>query len=207
MVFPATGTPGKSKLAERLTDHLARTLSGPPAGKSEIVYPDALVKRFGLRVREGGSRRWIVDYESPDGRSHRVTLGDPAVVACAAARHRARQLRAEVMLGGDPSAARAAARRAVTFGVRAQEFLAVSARRVRPSTLSAQRRHLLVLAKPLHSLPATSVGRGDLTTLLAGVTRDKGPVAANRQPRRWWGCSAGWCASTDWAGTRWSASN
>jgi integrase len=164
----------------KLTDRLARSLSGPPEGKDEIIYPDDVVKRLGLRVRRSGARRWIVDYELADGRARRVTLGDPAVVSCAAARHKARALRARASLGEDPQGDRVAARRAVTFGARIEAYLAEIASKVRPVTLSLRRRHLMRHAKPLHRTAPGAITRGDVVALLARIAGERGEVAANR---------------------------
>jgi integrase len=164
----------------KLTDHLARALPGPDAGKSEVVYPDDLLKRFGLRVRRTGARRWIVDYDAPDGRGRRVTLGDPTLVPCAAARRKARELRARTSLGQDPQGERFAARQAPRFGARIADYLAESADRLRPATLALRERHLTLHAWPLHALAASAITRADLIALLATIARERGPVAANR---------------------------
>jgi integrase len=107
-------------------------------------------------------------------------LGDPAVVACVQARYKARQLLARVRLGEDPQGDRIAARKAITFAARAEEYLAATADRLRPRTLELRQRHLRLHCKPLHALSPAAITRGELITLLADITRKRGKVAANR---------------------------
>jgi integrase len=165
----------------KLTDRLARSLGGPTEGKTEIVYWDDQVRRFGLRVRAQGGRRWIVDYEPNGGRgSRRVTLGDPSVVTCAAARQKARELRAKASLGEDPQGDRLAARKAITFGERVEDYLAETAHRLRPATRAMRSRYLTLHAKPLHRLVVGTITRGDLLGLLTSIAKERGEVAANR---------------------------
>jgi integrase len=109
-----------------------------------------------------------------------MTLGAPSVVACAAARQKARQLRAKASLGEDPQGERIAARRAITLGNQVESYLASIASRVRPATLALRRRHLTLHTKPLHRLAVGSITRGELIRLLETIARERGEVAANR---------------------------
>jgi integrase len=109
-----------------------------------------------------------------------MTLGDPSVVACAAARQKARELRARASLGEDPQGDRIAARRAITFGNQVENYLTSIGSRVRPATLALRRRHLTLHTKPLHRLAVGSITRGELIRLLETIARERGEVAANR---------------------------
>jgi integrase len=166
----------------KLTDRFAAAAT-PPPGKHDHIFWDTVVPGFGLRMRRDSqgriTRRWIFQYDI-SGRTRRETLGDPAIVRCAAARQRARELRAKVQLGGDPQDERLAARRAVRFGARAEEYLAEIAGKLRPRTFDLRQRHLRLHCKPLHPLPAPAITRADLLALLTDISRTRGKVAANR---------------------------
>src|SRR4249920_702630 len=73
-----------------------------PPGKGELITFDDEIPGFGVRLREGGSRSWIVQYKI--GPKHRrLTLGSTALLDPAKAREWARDLLAKVRLGRDPS--------------------------------------------------------------------------------------------------------
>jgi integrase len=107
-------------------------------------------------------------------------LGDPRVVLCAAARHKAKELRARVLLGDDPQGDRVAARKAVVFGKHVEGYLASIAGKVRDTTLVVRRRYLTLHAKALHPIAPGAITRGDLVGLLTTIGRERGEVAANR---------------------------
>src|SRR5215208_2907064 len=89
-----------------------------PAGKLEAIFFDDEIPGFGLRLRAGGSRTWVVQYKI--GTKHRrLTLGSTALLDPGKARDRARDLLAAVRLGQDPASAKieARAKAAETFGV------------------------------------------------------------------------------------------
>src|ERR1041384_4060330 len=84
-----------------------------PAGKSEHIEWDADLAGFGLRIREGGSRNWIVQYKI--GAKHRrVTIGSASLLSPEQARNGwadaagkkfdgAEQLLAKAKTGHDPA--------------------------------------------------------------------------------------------------------
>ena len=74
-----------------------------PAGKSELIEWDPSLPGFGCRVRQGGSRTWIVQYRV-GSQQRRESLGDVRKVDLAAARKIAKQRFASVELGLDPRA-------------------------------------------------------------------------------------------------------
>jgi hypothetical protein len=91
----------------KLTKPIER-LAVPP-GKSEAIFFDDDVPGFGLRLRAGGSRTFIVQY-ALGGRQRRMTIGAAKVLDAPKARQTARNLLAKVRLGHDPAADRAEAR-------------------------------------------------------------------------------------------------
>ena len=50
-----------------------------PAGKGEAIHFDDDVPCLGLRLREGGSRTWIVQYRVGK-KQRRLTLGSTAIL-------------------------------------------------------------------------------------------------------------------------------
>jgi hypothetical protein len=88
-----------------------------PEGKTDVIFFDDDDPRFGLRIRAGGKRTWIVQYRV--GRQQRrVTLGAVNALDPEKARKAARDRLAQVTLEGDPQRDRMEARAsaAITFG-------------------------------------------------------------------------------------------
>jgi hypothetical protein len=79
----------------RLTDSTEITV---PEGKSEVILFDGGLPGFGVRVRKGGSRRYIFQYKI-GGVQRRVTFKEKDIKS---ARKAALGLAAKVTLGGDP---------------------------------------------------------------------------------------------------------
>jgi hypothetical protein len=72
-----------------------------PPGSADHIFWDDDVTGFGLRLRAGGSRSFVLQYRI-DGRSRRASF--PGSLKVADARAAARKLLAKVTLGGDPQA-------------------------------------------------------------------------------------------------------
>src|SRR3954454_16384826 len=100
------------KLPNGALGHVAR-----PEGKGDHVVWDDELPGFGLRLRAGGSRTWIVRYRV-GARQRVVKLGRLEVLAPDKARKLARETLARRELGSDPQAERRLeqARAAVTLG-------------------------------------------------------------------------------------------
>ena len=162
----------------RLTD---KTIAGLtiPKGKSELLVFDDDLPGFGLRLRAGGSRKWIFQYRR-DGRQHRMT--NKASMDAAWARAWAKKLHHEVGLGGDPQQEKADARiqAAHTFAKVADDYLAFRERGWRLASMRAGRRYLLSHAKPLHGMEIAKINRAMIATELNRVERESGAVTANR---------------------------
>ena len=62
----------------KLTKTSIAALTLPP-GKSDAIFFDSEVPGFGLRIRAGGSRKWIVQYQLHGHRQRRLTIGSIAV--------------------------------------------------------------------------------------------------------------------------------
>src|SRR5690242_15695802 len=88
----------------KLTASNVRTIT-LPHGKREKTFFDDDLPGFGLRLREGGGRIFVVQYKH--GRQHRrLTIGDVAAIDVGKARSTAKDVLAAVRLGRDPFAER-----------------------------------------------------------------------------------------------------
>jgi integrase len=177
----------------RLTD---KTLVGLaiPAGKSELLIFDDDLPGFGLRLRAGGSRKWIFQYRH-NGRQHRMTLGSPTSMDAVRARNAAKKHHHEVGLGGDPAQDKAEAKiqAGLTFGKVVDDYLAFREREWRPTSMRVAKRYLLHHAKPLLGLEPAKIDRATVATLLNHVERESGAVSANRFRATLSSC-LNWCA-------------
>ena len=70
-------------------------------GKSERLEFDKDLPGFGIRLRGGGKRTWIVQYRLGT-KQRRLTLGSLAAIDATEARRRAKSALANVHLGRDP---------------------------------------------------------------------------------------------------------
>ncbi|HTW70761.1 MAG TPA: site-specific integrase [Acetobacteraceae bacterium] len=157
---------------------------------SDVIYWDEDMPSFGLRcLRPGagkdgkekaGTRRYIVQYRTTDGTQRRVRLGDPKVVSLEDAKDKARDLLAQVQLGGDPQRDRKDARHAPRVSELVDDYLKAAEKRLRERSYAETGRHLRQHAKPLHSRPANAVDRREIAELLASVAEHSGGVTANR---------------------------
>jgi integrase len=164
----------------KLTASNVRTIT-LPHGKREKTFFDDDLPGFGLRLREGGGRIFVVQYKH--GRQHRrLTIGDVAAIDVGKARSTAKDVLAAVRLGRDPFAERRESRAAAheTFGALLPRYLARQRAKLKPRSYSETERHLVVNAKPLHSLPVAAIDRRAIAARLAEIADSSGASAANR---------------------------
>jgi integrase len=153
-----------------------------PHGKSEVIVFDEGLPGFGLRVRSGGKRTWVIQYRVGKGQ-RRVTLGTTSTLNADDARKRARKALSKVHLGHDPQLEKGEARAqaATTLASIAERYLEErAAKRLKPKTLSEVTRALRGHWKSLHRLPLTKITRANVAGELGRITKEHGPVAANR---------------------------
>ena len=93
----------------KLTERTIAALTLPP-GKADAIFFDDAVPRFGIRIREAGSRQYVVCYRVGT-QQRRVTLGSTAILKVEQARDKARDLLARVRDGRDPQVERPKPRR------------------------------------------------------------------------------------------------
>ena len=159
-----------------LTESTINKIVVPP-NRSEIVVFDDKIAGFGIRVRKGGSRRFVYQYKI--GNQHRkITF---KATSAAKARETAEQLQAKVTLGQDVAAAKADAKDAAgdTFKRCVDLYLARPQGKRRAATVSEIKRHLERNLAPLHLLQIKSIDRRRVAQELARISQ-RAPVQANR---------------------------
>jgi integrase len=153
-----------------------------PAGKAEAFVWDDDLPGFGLRLRAGGKRTWVVQYRLGT-KQRRVSIGTPGALTAEKARKTAAEILAKVRLGQDFQAQKhkARAEAALTLGAMVIRYIAEHVeRRQRPGSQLETKRHLEKHWKPLHGLPLAEVDRRLVADRLGRLARDSGPIAANR---------------------------
>ncbi len=151
-----------------------------PSDKSEAIYFDDDIPGFGIRVRVGGSRNWIVQYKTGK-KQRRLTLGSTKLLTPTKARESAKDILAKVRLGEDPAGTKAAARAvaADTFKVIAERYLDRQKEKWRPKSYTDTKRYLLVHWKPLHELTLDKINRATIAARLDVLADNNGKAAAN----------------------------
>src|SRR3977135_4504282 len=76
------------------------------SGETDKIFFDDEIHRFRLRVREGGSRKFVLHYRI-GGNQRRLTVGTAGVMKLEEARQRARRALVDVGDGKDPAAQKA----------------------------------------------------------------------------------------------------
>jgi integrase len=164
----------------RLTRQSVSRLALPP-GKSEILVFDEALSGFGVRIRAGGKRTWVVQYRAGT-KQRRITLGTVEAVAPDEAREHARRVLASVQLGTDPQAEKTAnrTRDALTFGKISERYLIHAKAKLRPRSFEEVERHIKQHWAPLREMPIQLVTRRDIAARLTEISTSRGPFAANR---------------------------
>jgi len=165
----------------RLTATTIRTLT-LPAGASDKTYFDDALAGFGLRLRRGGSARWVVQYDLGQ-KTRRMTLGSVGALDLGAARKSAKDILAAVRLGRDPAGAKieARARMGETFGALLARYLPHKQAQLKAGSRSFKEveRHLTKYARSLHARPVTAIDRRTIAALVSTIASKNGPTAAN----------------------------
>jgi integrase len=163
----------------RLTS--ASISSAQLAGRSERIFFDDDLPGFGLRVREGGSRTFIYQYQL-GAKQRRMSLGVATESNVNSIRKIAEKLHARVRLGEDPATTKAQAKATAAhiFKTVAEEYLEHHKSSWRPRTYVCAALNLLSHAKALHQLQLAKITRADIAAVHASVTKSAGAVSANR---------------------------
>jgi integrase len=106
----------------------------PPATGERTVWCPFLAC-FGVRIRAGGSRTFIVKYRTKDGKQRKMTLGSSPALKVDDARRIAKQHLGDVERGRDPASEHQVERAAPTMADLAERYLAMKRDVKRPSSL------------------------------------------------------------------------
>lgn len=162
-----------------------RSVSALKPGPVPVAYYDDTLPGFGLRIRPTGATSWFVEYRpGAGGRSiakRRIVIGTAATLSPEQARGEAEKLLAQVKLGGDPAAARAAARKAETVNDLLDTFTASHLKAKRKSgTVRLNTGYIENHIRPaLGRKAANAVAPADVGRLHRAIGK-KHPVTANR---------------------------
>lgn len=192
----------------KLTKQTIDELTVPP-GKAERFVWDETMPGFGLRIRAGGKRTWVVQYRLGK-KQRRVILGTVERLDPDQARKRAKTALAKVHLGTDAHVEKSEARAqaSVTFGAVVRDYLTRYAKsRLKPSTYGDTERYLRVHWKDLARTPIHKINRADVAAGVAKISQESGGVAANRARTALgslfaWAIAEGLADSSPVAGTR-----
>ena len=149
-----------------------------PSGKTDHFEWDDELPGFGVRLR-GRGKRWVVQYRVGT-QQRRESLGDVRKVKLDDARKIARQRFAQVELGSDPAAERAAAAARLTLSETAARNLDAKRETMQPGNHKAATRYLNVCWKPLHGRALDEIKRSDVAARLQELTTLHGRTSAAR---------------------------
>jgi integrase len=152
-----------------------------PKGASDKIFFDDEIPGFGLRVRAGGSRKYVLHYRQ-GGIQRRHTLGTAAVMTIEEARRKARKVFVAIDDGKDPAAEKASKRAAsgLLFSAVAKDYLAFRQPNMKPRSYDQCCRHLNKQWKVLNNLALSGVSRPVVAAHLRTMAEKRGPVAADR---------------------------
>ena len=173
------------RIAPVLTQKIIDAAIPPKSGR--LTLRDHDQKGLSLRISASGAKSWSYEFRSPlTGRNARITLADGSLVE---ARASARELRAAVASGRDPSidakqdllARQAAHSAAVTVADALDQYEAAVVKLA--ARIVSRRARMALLRKavePFNGMPVASLKRGAIVLRLDEIHATRGPIARNR---------------------------
>ncbi|MGB6798698.1 MAG: Arm DNA-binding domain-containing protein, partial [Xanthobacteraceae bacterium] len=148
-------------------------------GKTDQIWWDDKLSGFGVRLRAGGKKTWIVQYRI-GALQKRFTLGPLAVLDADHARKLARAQLAKVTLGDDPQTRKAEekARAKHTLGAVADQYLEHQKTELKPKTHAEAKHYLHDHWKSLRDIPVHKIERRDVANRVSEIKLKSGPSAA-----------------------------
>lgn len=167
----------QSRLTKRTIDALK------PGRRSDTFLWDGELRGFGVRVKQSGTKTFIIQYRNIEGRTRRCVIGQYGVLTVEQARDLAQKKLASVIDGADPSAERHAVRQGLTVSAlcdwylteaEAGRLIGRNRRPIKASSLSGDRSRIELHIKPL-------IGNRVVSQLkLADIECLQGDIAAGR---------------------------
>lgn len=153
-----------------------------PTGKRDAIFFDQDLRGFGLRIRAGGKRTWIVQFQLGGHQQRRLTLGSIELFSPDEARKWARERLAEARLGKDPQHERQIAKAQAKFTLSAviDDYLKAKQPQLRRKSFDDLQRYLRKHWRPLHGQPVDKIGLRDVASRLRELVQESGPIAAIR---------------------------
>jgi integrase len=156
-----------------------------PAGKKEITFWDDEIKGFGLRLREGGAGRWIVQFRNNKGEQRKLTLSQIPLGSVDQARAAAERAIRNIADDRDPQAEKVALRKSreiEKFKVSdlLKLYLPDAKERLRASSYDEVERHLQIIWAPIHGVAVGVLDARRLALELDKIAKARGPITANR---------------------------
>ena len=92
-------------------------------GKKKTDYWDTIVPGFTLEVRSSGGKTYYLRYTDPHGKQRQIKIGKFEAVKFRAAKEKARKLRSEVELNGNPAERKEKKKATPTYAALAQQHI------------------------------------------------------------------------------------
>ena len=173
-------------MAKALTVRTIDTLATPETRRE---VPDGLVNGLYLVLQPSGARSWAVRYRNAAGTPRKHTLGSYPAIDLKSAREVAQSAFVEVARGGDPAAAKKAARAGANAPTDrdlvekvVDQFIERYAKTNTKAETAAENKRMLEreVVKPWRGRRLGDITRADVHDLLDAIVDRGSPVAANR---------------------------
>lgn len=155
-----------------------------PEGKTDHCVWDDDLQGFGVRLRTGGAKTFVIQYRV-DGQQRRPKIGDVGKVDVKDARKMAKARLAEAQLGTDIIADKAKVKTAAkiaqetTFEKVARDYLKAKTGIWKPRSIRDGERDLLVRCPSLMQMPLNNIKRKDISDALDAVVIRSGSNPAS----------------------------